>query len=285
MFDWDDLRMFAVLARTGSLTAAARVLNVNHATVGRRIAALEAALGTPLVVRLPRSTPLTDQGRAIAVAAQAMETAAETVTRQSKTLATTLNGSVSISLPPALSSGFVAERLPGLRAVHPDLFVTLLATSSVSSLERGEADIAIRLVQPDGAAQVRRRLGLMRLGLYAAPALAQASPSDWRFILSDADQAGLPHQVWLARYAGDRPIAVRCSDIHTQIAAAQAGLGVAVIPHFMVETATLDQVDPTAGAPSRPIWLVVHEGVRKAPAVQACVTWLYDIFDASPFAT
>ncbi|GLK47678.1 transcriptional regulator [Brevundimonas intermedia] len=283
MFDWDDLRVFAVLARLGSLTAAARALNVNHATVGRRVAALEAALGAPLIVRLPRSTPLTPQGQAIAAAAQEMEAAADAVTRRAKTLAATLTGPISISLPPALASGFLAERLPTFQSMHPTLSVTLLATSTITSLERGEADIAIRLVRPDGPAQIRRRLGEMRLGLYAAPAVARSPASGWRFILSDTDQADLPHQAWLAHYAGDRPVAIRSSDIHTQIAAARAGLGVAAIPHFMANRLDLAQVDAAADVPSRTIWLVVHEGVRKAPAVQAAAAWLTESFATSPF--
>jgi len=103
MFDWDDLRIFEVLARTGSLSAAARLLKVNHATIGRRVAALEAELGTTLVTRLPRNTVLTPQGEAIAALAREMEQTAQAVTRRARAFDNNLTGNVRISLPPALA--------------------------------------------------------------------------------------------------------------------------------------------------------------------------------------
>ena len=283
MFDWDDLRIFDVLARTGSLAATARELHVNHATVSRRVAALEAALGLSLVRRLARSTPLTAQGAAVARLAADMERTAQAVDREARSLSTGVSGEVSVSLPPALASHFLAERLPELQALHPALAVTLKATSAVSSLERGEADIALRLVRPDGPAQFVRRLGVMRLGLFAASNMATRPPAAWRFILAGEDQADLPHQAWLGRYRGERPVAMRSSDVHSQIAAARAGLGVAALPFFMVSDDDLVQVDPGATVPSRAIWLVVHAGVRKAPAVQATSAWIAETFAASIF--
>lgn len=281
MFDWDDIRVFDALARNGSLAAAARELNVNHATVSRRIAALEAALRLPLIQRLARSTPLTAQGESLAQLAADMSRTALAIDRQSRAQSTAVIGDVSISLPPALASDFLAERLPALKALHPGLAITLKATSSVSSLERGETDIAIRLIRPDGRAQFARRLGVMRLGLFASPDMAAVSPEDWRFILSAEDQTALPHQAWLARYRGDRPLAMRSSDVHSQIAAARAGLGVAALPFFMAFNTDLVQVDADAAVPSRAIWLVVHDGVRKAPAIRATTAWIAEVFAAS----
>lgn len=283
MFDWDDLRVFDALARNGSLAAAARELKTNHATVSRRIAALEAALNLNLVRRLARSTPLTAQGERLARQAAEMMRIAHAIEREARSLSQEIVGDVSISLPPALASDFMAERLPALQALHPELAITLKATSSVSSLERGEADIAIRLIRPDGPAQFARRLGVMRLGLFAAPEMAARPPQDWRFILSAEDQAELPHQAWLARYCGDRTVAMRSSDVHSQIAAARAGLGVAALPFFMTRNADLVQIDAGAGVPARPIWLVVHAGVRKAPAIQATTAWIAETFAASDF--
>lgn len=283
MLDWDDLRVFEVLARTGSLSGAARALKVNHATIGRRVAALEAELGVTLVTRLPRNTILTPQGEAIAALAREMEQTAQAVTRRARAFENDLTGNVRISLPPALASDFLAERLTGFSTLYPGLTVTLKATPMMSSLERGETDLAIRLVRPDGPAQVARRLGVMQLGLYAAPSVATTSPKHWRFVLADDDLAHLPHQVWLANYADGRPVSMQSSDIHTQINAVRAGLGVAALPVFMTGHTDLVRVDVGVAAPARGIWLVVHEEVRKAPAVQATMAWLAETFAASEF--
>jgi DNA-binding transcriptional LysR family regulator len=282
MFDWDDVRVLDTLASTGSLAAAARALKVNHATISRRIASLEAALGVALVVRLPRSTPLTPQGQAIAALARDMETTAQAIGRRARSFSAQLTGEVTISLPPALASDFVAERLADFRAAYPDLSVTLRATPAISSLERGEADIAVRLVPPTGPDQVVRRLGAMRMELFASTRVASRPPEDWSFIFSDTNLADLPHQVWLSDYAGSRAVAVLSSDIHTQIRAAQVGLGVAVLPLFMAQNdPSLVRVDPDARPPVRPIWLVMHTGVRHAPAIRATANWLAEIFGAS----
>ena len=283
MLDWDDLRVFEVLGRTGSLSGAARALKVNHATNGRRVAALEAELGVTLVTRLPRNTILTPQGETIAALAREMEQTAQAVTRRARAFENDLTGDVRISLPPALASDFLAERLTGFSTLYPGLTVTLKATPMMSSLERGETDLAIRLVRPDGPAQVARRLGVMQLGLYAAPSVATTSPKHWRFVLADDDLAHLPHQVWLANYADGRPVSMRSSDIHTQINAVRAGLGVAALPVFMTGHTDLVRVDVGVAAPARGIWLVVHEEVRKAPAVQATMAWLAETFAASEF--
>ena len=283
MLDWDDLRVFEVLGRTGSLSGAARALKVNHATIGRRVAALEAELGVTLVTRLPRNTILTPQGETIAALAREMEQTAQAVTRRARAFENDLTGDVRISLPPALASDFLAERLTGFSTLYPGLTVTLKATPMMSSLERGETDLAIRLVRPDGPAQVARRLGVMQLGLYAAPSVATTSPKHWRFVLADDDLAHLPHQVWLANYADGRPVSMRSSDIHTQINAVRAGLGVAALPVFMTGHTDLVRVDVGVAAPARGIWLVVHEEVRKAPDVQATMAWLAETFAASEF--
>ena len=103
MFDWQDLYYFTVLARTQSLSAAARELQVEHATVGRRIDALEKSLGLRLVDRLPRSRPLTEDGRALARLAGAMTEIATGVEQLSRIASIEVAGTVRVSAPPSLA--------------------------------------------------------------------------------------------------------------------------------------------------------------------------------------
>src|SRR5262249_51527761 len=111
MFDWEDLRYFAALTREGSLSAAARALKVDHATVARRVAALEDALGMKLVDRRGRSYELTADGERIAALASRMEDEADTIGRAARAVRPGLTGEVSISAPPNLASTFIAPRL------------------------------------------------------------------------------------------------------------------------------------------------------------------------------
>ena len=144
MFDWQDLYYFTVLARTQSLSAAARELQVEHATVGRRIDALEKSLGLRLVDRLPRSRPLTEDGRALARLAGAMTEIATGVEQLSRIASIEVAGTVRVSAPPSLASHCIAPRMAALRERHPKLNVVLLPSLSLVALDRGEADIALR---------------------------------------------------------------------------------------------------------------------------------------------
>lgn len=283
MLDWDDLRVFAVLARSGSLAGAARALRVNHATVSRRVAALEAALGVRLVDRLARSTPLTEHGAAIAALAAEMEGTADRVRRRARTAAATLSGTVTVSAPPVLASAFIAGRLGALRAAHPDLAIVLSAVPTLASLARGEADLAVRLVRPAAPGHIVRRLGAMRFALYAAPAVARLGPERWSFVAYDEPSDHLPQQRWLVSYAGARPIAFRTSDLHGQIAAVRSGVGVAALPRFLGEAERgLVEVDPGRAPAPRTVWLVAHADLRHAPAVRAAADFLVALFKREP---
>jgi DNA-binding transcriptional LysR family regulator len=283
MIDWDDVRVFCTLARAGSLAAAARQLGINHATVGRRITALESALGVRLVDRLPRNTPLTHDGAKIAALAGEMERLAQRIDRAARDASATLDGNVTVSAPPALATAFVAPRLHSLRAQHPALTVTLLSQSTLASLDAGEADIAIRLAAPEHPQHIVRTLGQLALGLFANAETAALPSSEWTFIGYDAQLFHVPHHRWFEDYVRGRPILIRTSDVYAQVAAAQQGLGVAMLPRFMAEPdLSLVRVDPSAGPPPRTISLVIHADLRRAPAVRAAADFLIDQFTHAP---
>ncbi len=145
MPDWEDLRHFVTLAREGSLSAAARVLGVDHATVARRVAALEADTGMKLVDRRARSYVLTDTGRRVADTAAPMEDAAFAVERTALAAKASLRGDITISSPPSLTNALIAPHLLRLRQRHPGIRLTLIGEKRAASLNRREADIAVRL--------------------------------------------------------------------------------------------------------------------------------------------
>ncbi|WP_395599994.1 LysR family transcriptional regulator [Pseudomonas sp. B19125] len=222
MFDWQDLYYFTVLARTQSLSAAARELQVEHATVGRRVDALEKALGVKLVDRLPRSRPLTAQGLALAQVAAGMGDMATQVMRLSRVASIELAGTVRVSCPPSIANHCIAPQLARLRAHYPQLNLVLMPSTQLAALDKGEADIALRTLRPDEAALVRRKVGVVRFGLYAAPALEHLPAAQWTFIAYDASRDHLPQQAWLHQLRGPRPIVFAASELITQQMAARA---------------------------------------------------------------
>lgn len=283
MFDWRNLRYLLVLARAGSLSAAARELAVDHATVGRRIAALEAALGLRLVDRLPRSCPLTEDGAAMAAIAERMEELALEAQRRSRAASSTLSGVVRVSAPPALTTLCVAPRIGALRRAHPALSVVLLGSSSFAALDRGEADIAVRMARPKGKTAVARKIGTMRFGLYAGADYAERPSQSWEFIAFDEALEHVPQQSWLGRVLAGRAIGFRSNDLFGQQAAARAGAGVAVLPTFMGEDdPALIRVPIDPEPPERELWLMAYPDLRRSPAVRAVMNFLSECVDSEP---
>lgn len=276
MFEWDDLRHFAAFARDGSLSAAARRLGVDHATVARRIQALEAALGVKLVDRRPRAHALTAAGLRIAERAQRMEDEALAVARAVRALNAEPAGVVSVSAPPAMSNALIAPRLVELQQRHPGIRVHLIGEKRAASLTRREADLAVRLSRPEEAVLVARKVGTIGFGVYGSPGyLATHAPDARGFIAYDEGQNELPQQRWLMAITGGRPIVLRASELESQRAAACAGLGLAVLPHFLADgDPGLVCVDEDGAPASREIWLAVHRDLRRAPPVRAVMAFL-----------
>lgn len=283
--NWDDLRVFLALADSGSLSATARKLGVDHSTVARRVAALEADLGVRLFDRLPRGYAPTAEGEEFAVLARRVEDGVLAVERHARGQPGEPAGVVRLSAPPAFSSSFLAPRLAGLRRTLPKLVVELVGDVRAVSLTRREADLALRLQRPEDDGLVARRIGAMGYGLYATrDYLDGRDEADWEFIGYDDSMDHVPQQRWLRQVAGRRPFVFRANDLMSLRAAAAAGVGIAAIPHFLGRMdAALIQAVPAAGLPPpqpRELWLLVHGDLRRSARVRAVMDALVSIIAA-----
>jgi DNA-binding transcriptional LysR family regulator len=274
MFDWEDLRYFTVFAEGKSLSAAARQLGVDHATVARRVAALEGALGLKLVERRPRAYFLTPDGERIAGLGKRMELESFAVQRTASAGKAGIAGAVAVSAPPAMAAALIAPRLGTLHARYPALRIRLDGDTRNVSLARREADIAIRLSRPVDAELVVRKLATVTFALYATPAyLAARGADDLAYIGYDPGMDDTPQQAWLR-------VVLRSNDLAVQAAAAAAGVGVAVLPHFMGEhDARLARLPHTGEGLSREVWIAVHSDLRHAPRIQAVMAFLAECFE------
>lgn len=276
MFDWENLRHFLAVARAGTLSGAARALQVDHATVSRRLAALETELHVTLVERLPRACRLTPIGAQVHSHAQAMEASAFAVERLAQASQGPLTGRVTLSAPPVLVTHLLAGRLLDFRSQHGGIQLSVSAQAQQVSLSRREADVALRLVRPQEASSVVRQLGQMPFALYASQDYeALHRPEDWRFIAYDAQFTDMPQQQWLLGIAGRRAVACELSDIGSHVAAARAGVGVAGLPRFLGDaTPGLLRLAPEAAPFLRDIWLVVHRDLRHSKPVRAVMDFV-----------
>lgn len=267
--DWEDLRHLAAVGRQGSLSGAARALGVDHATVGRRVAALEARTGLRLLERRGRGTALTEAGERVAALAFDMEDRVLAVERLAQAERRPLAAEVVVSAPPSLAMFMLAESLVDLRRVQPSITVTLRGEASLVSLTRREADLTLRLQAPSEPTSVARKVGEMAYGLYAAVDYPHGPDDDWSLVSYDAEMSRLTQQEWLRAFAADRPVSFRSNDMGVLQPAARAGLGVVLLPCFMADGDPGLRRWSSAAPPNRGLWLAVHEDLRRSAAVRA----------------
>lgn len=274
--DWNDLRHLLAVARGGSLASAARSLGVDPTTVSRRLAALEASAGRPLVRRgAGAGLALTPAGAAVAREAEAMEARAARIPEALAAEAGAAAGSVRLTAVPLLANRLMVPALPRLLAAHPEVTVRLVPERSDLDLRRREADLALRLARPRGGglSVLSRRVGRLDHAAY----VAANGPDPGRWIAFDDTMAHLPTARWLAaRIAeGGEAAPLRVVDAETALEAAAAGLGRALLPTCVGDCDPRLRAVPRPGPPpSREAWLLLHEGERATGAVRAVAGWI-----------
>ena len=237
MLDWENIRYFLAVARIGTISGAARSLKVDHATVSRRLSALEGEIKTRLIERQPRACRLTRIGQRVFELAQDMENGAHAVERFLDASRSPLSGKVTLSAPPVLVANFLVKHLAVFRRANPGIQLSISGEARQVSLSRREADVVLRLTRPEEPTSVVPKLGRVSFGLYASKDYPHLhDPSAWEFIAYDAGFVGVPQQKWLISVAGKRPIACEISDINGHLVAARAGAGVAALPDFLADT-------------------------------------------------
>ncbi|OZI66901.1 LysR family transcriptional regulator [Bordetella genomosp. 11] len=277
--DWEDVRVFLALGRHGSLSAAARALSVNHATIARRIGSLQATLGEKLVERRPEGYILTPAGARALAAAGDMEAAVQTLARGGAD--ETPKGRVRVNASPALSLGFLIGRLAALPVLYPGLDIDLATDLRAVSLERHEADIAIRLDRPQDGDFIAKPLGTIAYGFYGTPDVCKPVEDGAAPVLVGFDEinAYLPDAAWLAREYPQARVAFRANNHVAQAIAARAGVGLAMLPHYIGRqdpALRLCRLDPVM--PPRGIWILTRRQDRKNPAVSTVVDYLIRLF-------
>lgn len=166
--NWDDARVFLAVCRQSTLRGAARVLGVDQATVGRRIAALEKSLSATLFLRTSEGYALTAVGEAALQSVEKMEHCALEMERQIQGLDDRLTGIVRISTTDSMAIDFLIPAIAHLHDKHPDVGVELDASTRIISLSRREADIAVRNTRPDNPDLIARRIACWPVGLFAS---------------------------------------------------------------------------------------------------------------------
>lgn len=278
--DWEDLRFFVALARGGTLSATARELRVNHATVARRVASLEHLLGRALFERRASGYVLTAEGTAVLDEARAMDEAALSVLRRLDGGAE-LSGVVRLAAGPVLAERFLIDRLRAFHEQYPAINLEVLGAARMVSLARRDADIALRYGSLKDSELMVRKVAKVAFGLYASPAYRAktAAKKELMFIGYDDESDFIAEAGWLARRFGDRRFSFRTNSQSAQAAAARAGYGVALLPRYVAAgDAGLVELVLGERLPERDVWLLTRRDLKRVPRVKAVADYLVDLF-------
>lgn len=278
---WDDVRLFLALCRARTVSEAGRALRVDSSTVSRRLTALEEALTVTLFDRNHEGIAATKAAEDLLPIAEEMEAAMLRFSQAADGLEREVSGLVRIACPPDVGNVLIAPLLRELFARHPALRVEIAPGEAVIDLTRREADLALRTVRPAQGDLVVTRLATVRWVLVASAELARelGTLRAWR----DAPWLGwgtrfsqIGAALWLDRYAKDVDPVVRSDSLMVQIAAANAGAGVTLVPEpsavhsglVPVKLAPRLRADAQAW-PSDELFLVTLRALREVPRVRA----------------
>jgi len=280
---WDDLRVLLALHRHRSFLAAGRSLGVATSTATRRIDALEAALGRPLVQRSSSGTATLPDALELVHLAEQLEHGLEAARRDEGAERSPLAGTVRISA----GEGFVRPltlQLAELRRKHDALHFEVVAEARLADLARREADIGIRKARSSSPVLIEKPVGKLRFALYAARSYVERRLRGGHlradefarhdFIGHDGAMRKLPQEQWLVTHGATRFSFRANSDLALQ-AAAELGQGICMMAEAQArELDALVRIDVDLPLPATPVFLVFHRDLRRVPRIRLVVTAL-----------
>jgi DNA-binding transcriptional LysR family regulator len=287
-FDPRDFADLIAIRQHGSLSAAAKRRGAAISTVSRRIEALEAALKLRLIDRRADGVRLTPHGEEIAALAEPL---AEQLGRVARAASALRAGGtllpIRVSATEFVISDVLAPALDALWQAGATRPVHLQVQADIVSLAARDADIAVRMIRPEGASLIARRLPELRLGLFAAPAYlngrnpAELVLRDERLLVYDDSYGRLPELEWLSRSDLADAVAMRTSSTRGLITGALGGGGIALLPAAFAHPDTgLIEIPTRPLIPSRQPWLIVHRDLQRDPAVRVVHRWIMASFAA-----
>jgi DNA-binding transcriptional LysR family regulator len=277
MIDWDDVRYFLAVARAGSVRTAAQRLEVNHSTVLRRIAQLEARLGSHLFEKRPSGYQLTPAGEEILEFAQQMEASSSQLETRVFGRDQSARGRLRVTLAPTLATHLLMPDFADFAQAHPEIEMEILSHGDLLNLTNREADVAIRVVYDRNALPPNLH-GAKGPELFGGVYLSRERLASWR--------AGAPIR-WVVNANYELPPWARESEIiaadppfkttdgEAQIAAVRQGLGMAMLDCFVGDADPLLVRAPGSAVRKHgELWLLTQGEARKTKRVRLFTEFL-----------
>ncbi len=290
LFDWSLVRSFLAVLEKGSLLAASRDLQLSQPTIGRHVAELESQLGLVLFDRNGRGLLPTEAAYHLAESARIMQSGADQLARNVMGADLGASGTVRITASQPVSCYVLPPLLAQMRLSLPDIQVELVASNEVSNLLRREADIAVRMVQPEQASIIARRVGKVTLRAcahqdYLRRRGVPRQPNDLLahdLIGGDRNDDTLKGFAAQGLVVGREQFAFRADDLIVVWQAVRAGLGVGFVSEYLIRSdSAVIPVLPKLKIEPLPVWLAVHKEIRTSKRIRAVYDFLADALPAA----
>ena len=283
MSNWDNYRYLLALERARSFSGAARELGVSQPTVSRRMFELEAALGVPLLERLPEGVRFTAAGAKLCEGARLLERHATQLELNARDGLEQDYARVRLTASEGVCFAFLTQLIARFRDEKPDIAVDLLISNRPADIMRREADIAIRLGDPKDDNLVGRTIATARFGLYGHDGylarfgvpLSAADLSGHHVIESTGAIAQLPQAIWLREHAPHARVGYSSNSIVNQLRALSFGMGLLAIPTYLAEDLVeIRRVLADSFSLTTDVWLLSERRTMDNPAIRTLLDYL-----------
>ena len=283
-YDWNDLKALLAAEDAGSLSAAAAQTGWSQPTLGRRLDALEAALGQTLFTRGPRGLKLTEAGADLVEHAKKVEAAAGALSLAASGRRDLVQGTVRLTAPEFISAHHLPQILARLIDAEPGLEIELVASNDTQDLLRREADIAVRMFRPTQPGLITRKVAELPLGLYAGydyivrhgrPTLGDIGKH--RMVGYDRSPLIREHVAQLGLEPPEGFFRIRTDDqvVYWRMVVEGAGIGATQRSIGDIEPRVARVLDELPLEPL-PVWLTVHAELRTSAVIRTVYDYLAD---------
>lgn len=276
--EWSDVRIFLAVARSGTLGAAARALHLSHPTIGRRLRALEQAIGHTLFQRTADGFVLTQEGAGIVALAEQMEEGAHAMERRLAGQEQALRGNLRISSADWFGAYVLPPIVANYTRAYPHVEVEILTGTRLFNLAQREADIAFRIVPFNAPDVVQRRLIRLPYGAYVAASAPEPVFGDgagFRLITHDTSTGHFPDIAWLKESFPNAKPVLASNNRNVQGLMCAQGIGIAVLPRVVgSQLFGIRRLHLPVEPPERDIWMGYHRDLRRLGRLRAFIAFI-----------
>ena len=277
-WSWDHIRFFLALAEHGTLSSAAKSLNVSHSTVQRRVRSFEEELQAHLFDHANQGYTLTAAGESLYAEALKMRVTMETISREITGADKKIEGDVSITSTDSLSSSVIPTIVANIKADYPSLKFIVRTENSLSNISHRESDIAIRTGLQPPENLIGRKVGEIRFAMAASPAYLQSHKisafpdevDDHSFVLMNENFAHTTFFQWLDNRLHSKACDVtQTTSLVAAAALAKAGIGMALLPRYMIDQEEqLIELEVDDDLPKTDLWVLSHVDLRDVEKIR-----------------